>query len=72
MAVVDPSKQIQIRFNDKYSNFFDEVFNSDLSNRTSDSGFIEKERPMLRPRQGTLRSGSTIISSWSSATAYVT
>lgn len=53
MPVVDPSKTIQIRFNAKYSNFFDEVFNCDLSNRTSDSGLIEKDRPMLRPRPGT-------------------
>lgn len=37
MAVVDPTKIIQIRFNEKYSNFFDEVFNCNLSNRTSDS-----------------------------------
>lgn len=71
MTVVDPSRTIQIRFNEKYSNFFDEVFNCDLSNRTSDSGFIEKDRPMLRPRPGTLRMWNTIITSWSSSTAYV-
>lgn len=71
MAVVDPAKPIQIRFNEKYSNFFDEVFNCALSNRTSDSGFIEKDRPMLRPRAGTLRLGDPLITSWSSATVYV-
>ena len=71
MPVVDPSKTIQIRFNAKYSNFFDEVFNCDLSNRTSDSGLIEKDRPMLRPRPGTWRVGDTLITTWSAATAYV-
>lgn len=71
MAVVDPSKPVQIRFNDKYSNFFDEVLNCDLSNRTSDSWFIEKDRPMLRPRPGTLRTWDPLITSWSAATSYV-
>lgn len=69
--VENKPSEIQIRFNEKYSNYFDEVFNCDLSNRASDIGFTERDRPMLRPRPGSTRVGNTIIGTWSSVTAYV-
>lgn len=71
MPVEDASQVIQVRFNKKYSWYFDEFVNCDLSNRKSDSGLIEVDRPMLRPRRGTVRVGNALVTNWSSATAYV-
>lgn len=64
-------KTIMIKFNERYSNYFDTIFNAEIGNRKSDIGLIEKDRPMIRPRLGTSRVGSTVIGTWSSSTAYV-
>jgi len=64
-------KTITIKFNERFSNYFDTIFNSEIGNRKSDIGLIEKDRPMIRPRQGTSRVGNAIIATWSSSTAYV-
>jgi len=64
-------KTITIKFNERYSNYFDTIFNAEIGNRKSDIGLIEKDRPMIRPRLGTSRVWSTVIGTWSSATTYV-
>jgi len=64
-------KTITIKFNERYSNYFDTIFNSEIGNRKSDIGLIEKDRPQIWPRPGTSRVGSTVIGTWSNATAYV-
>jgi len=63
-------KPIQIRFNTQYSKYFDAIYNSQLSNRKSDTGQIETDRPMLGPRAGTSRVGNSLILDWNIATAY--
>lgn len=63
-------KSIQIRFNTQYSKYFDAIYNSQLSNRKSDTGQIETDRPMLGPRSGTSRIGNSLILDWNIATAY--
>ncbi len=70
--VEDKAQVIQIRFNKKYSSFFDEFLNCELANRKSDVGFIEVERPMLKPRRGTARVGNELVTDWDIATAYLT
>lgn len=64
-------KTITIKFNERYSNYFDTILNSDIGNRKSDIGLIEKDRPMIRPRLWTSRVWSTIIGTWSNSTTYV-
>jgi len=64
-------KTIPIKFNERYSNYFDSIYNCEISNRKSDRGLIEKDRPQIWPRPGTSRIGNEIIKDWSSATAYV-
>lgn len=61
---------IQIRFNEKSRWYFDTIKNAELSNRKQDTGFIELDRPMLRPRAWTLRYSNAVISTWSISTAY--
>ena len=65
-------KSIPIRFNERYSNYFDSIYNCEISNRKSDKGLIEKDRPQIGPRNGTSRIGNEVIKDWSNATAYVT
>lgn len=67
---VEKLQTIKIRFEQWYGGFFDELINVRLSNRKSDSGFIDKENPMLRPRYGSYRVGNEIIKTWDSTTAY--
>ena len=55
MTATDEESVIKVRFNEKTRNFFDELINCDLGNRKSDQGFIEVDRPMLKPRQGSTR-----------------
>jgi len=64
-------KTITIKFNEKYSNYFDTIFNAEIGNRKSDIGLIEKDRPMIKPRLGTSRVWDSVIKTWSNATAYV-
>lgn len=71
MAVQDVPQTIKVRFNDSYSEYFDELINVQITNRKSDTGLIEKNRPMLRPRAGSYRVGNELISTWSSTTAYI-
>lgn len=70
--VEDAKKPIQVRFGEKYSQFFDEIINCELANRKSDRGFIEVEKPMLKPRPWSSRVGNTLCPSWDIATAYTT
>jgi hypothetical protein len=70
--VEDTKKPIQVRFGEKYSQFFDEIINCELANRKSDQGFIEQEKPMLKPRPGSIRTGNSLAPSWEVATAYTT
>ena len=70
--VEEQKKPIQIRFGEKYSQFFDEIVNCELANRKSDQGFTEENQPMLKPRPWTVRVGNTLAPSWDVATAYVT
>lgn len=63
-------RTIKIRFNEWYAGFFDELLNVSLSNRNSDSWFIEKDRPMLWPRMWSYRIGNKLITAWNIATAY--
>ncbi len=65
-------KPIQIRFNSQYSKYFDAIYNSQLSNRKSDTGQVETDRPMMRPRDGTTRIGDTLTPDWNISTAYTT
>ena len=69
--VEEAKKPIQVRFGEKYSQFFDEIINCELANRKSDSGFIEQEKPMIKPRPWSTRIGNTLVPSWDVATAYV-
>lgn len=69
--VEEVKKPIQIRFGEKYSQFFDEIINCELANRKSDGWFIEQDKPMIKPRPGTIRTGNTLTPSWDVATAYV-
>jgi hypothetical protein len=71
MPATDNQSVVQVRFNEKTRNFFDELINCDLGNRKSDQGFIEVDRPMLKPRNGSTRVGNELISDWSSSTTYV-
>ncbi len=71
MSVNDTDSVIQVRFNEKTRNFFDELINCELGNRKSDQGFIEIDRPMLKPRRGSTRVGNELISDWLSSTTYV-
>lgn len=71
MPATDNQSVVQVRFNEKTRNFFDELINCDLGNRKSDQGFIEVDRPMLKPRNGSTRIGNELISDWSSSTTYV-
>lgn len=71
MPATDNQSSVQVRFNEKTRNFFDELINCDLGNRKSDQGFIEVDRPMLKPRNGSTRIGNELISDWSSSTTYV-
>ncbi len=64
-------KTITIKFNERFSNYFDTIFNSEIGNRKSDIWLIEKDRPQIGPRPGTSRVGNTIIWTWSAVTAYV-
>lgn len=64
-------KTITIKFNERYSNYFDTIFNAEIGNRKSDIGLIEKDRPMIKPRLGTSRVWDSVIKTWSNATAYV-
>ena len=64
-------KTISIKFSERYSNFFDSIFNCEIWNRKSDIGLIEKDRPMLKPRMGTIRIWNEIVGDWSNVTAYV-
>lgn len=61
---------IRVRFSDRHAGFFDEMINVALSNRKSDSWFIEKDRPMLWPRPWSYGIGNKIITSWSASTSY--
>lgn len=70
--VEEVKKPIQIRFGEKYSQFFDEIVNCELANRKSDNGFTEQEKPMIKPRPGSTRTGNTLVPSWDIATAYTT
>lgn len=70
--VEDVKKPIQIRFGERSSQFFDEIINCELANRKSDQGFIEQEKPMIKPRSGTTRTGNTLCPSWDTTVAYVT
>lgn len=65
-------KNITIRFTEKFANYFDYIFNCKIQNRLSDQWLIDRDRPMLAPRDGTSRVWNEIIKDWSSATAYVT
>jgi hypothetical protein len=62
---------IKVRFNEWYWNFFDELINVRLSNSWNDLGFIEKDRPMLWPRNGSYRIGNNLINDWLSSTSYI-
>ena len=42
-----PIRYIPVKFNEKFANFFDIMQNGDISNRKSDTGYIEKDRPMF-------------------------
>jgi len=64
-------KTITIRFTEKFANYFDTIFNCQIKNRVSDQWLIERDRPMLAPRDGTSRLWNEIIKDWSSSTAYV-
>lgn len=59
-----PIRYIPVKFNEKFANFFDIMQNGDISNRKSDTGYIEKDRPMFWPRRGSLRVGDTLINDW--------
>jgi len=64
-------KTVTVRFNERYSNYFDSIYNCEISNRKSDRGLIEKDRPQIWPRPGTSRIGNEVIKDWTSATTYV-
>jgi len=70
MPQQDPLPIISIRFNEKSRGYFDTIENAELSNRKQDTWLIELDRPMLRPRAGTVRYADTIIDTWVSSTAY--
>lgn len=40
-------QSIQVRFNEKFSNYFDYIENASISNRLGDRGFTDLDRPML-------------------------
>ena len=70
--MLDPViKPIKIRFNTDYSKYFDVIQNCQLSNRKSDTGQIETDRPMIGPRNGTSRVGNSLVHDWDIATAYI-
>lgn len=52
---------ISVLFNEKYANFFDIMENGSIGNRKSDVWFIEMNRPMYWPRNGTIRVGDTLV-----------
>lgn len=64
-------KPITIKFNERYSNYFDSISNAEIWNRKSDIWLIEKDRPKLGPRAWTSRVWNGIVWDWSSSTAYV-
>lgn len=70
MAVNDSRSYLPIRFNSNYSENFDEIINCQITNRKSDSGLIDRNKPMLRPRAGSYRIGNELISTYVSTTAY--
>jgi hypothetical protein len=72
MPQQNPLPIISIRFNEKSRGYFDTIENAELSNRKQDTGLVELDRPMLRPRAGTVRYGSVVIATWNIATAYLT
>lgn len=71
MALSIDYKNITIRFTEKFANYFDSIYNCQIKNRLSDQWLIEKDRPMLAPRDGTSRLWNEIIKDWSAATAYI-
>lgn len=70
MAVNDSRSYLPIRFNSNYSENFDEIINCQITNRKSDSGLIDRNKPMIRPRAGSYRIGNELISTYVSTTAY--
>ena len=68
--VEDNIGNLEIRFNESTSKYFDAIYNSKLSNRKQDIGQIETDRPQLGPRDGTTRVGSVLAPDWNIATAY--
>lgn len=64
-------KTITIKFNERYSNYFDSISNAEIWNRKSDIWLIEKDRPKLWPRAWTSRVWNGIVLDWLSSTAYV-
>lgn len=71
MAVNDSRSYLPIRFNSNYSENFDEIINCQITNRKSDSGLIDRNKPTIRPRAGSYRIGNELISTYVSTTAYV-
>ena len=65
-------KTITVRFTEKFANYFDTIFNCQIKNRPADIWLIDRDKPMLSPRDWTSRLWNTIINDWNSATAYTT
>lgn len=61
-------KSIQVKFNEKFSNYFDFIENSAISNRLGDRWFTDLDKPMLWPRPGTKRVGNALIVAYTNRT----